>query len=152
MNPYYETIETTLINLDFKKEESSLSDFKAAFTRRKLLTSLVFLIQEVNDKDFNAVSMKNVITLGRQWCENNLNAMWFIKESGLNIVLLHHGQIDLNDIKGLIDLTGFHGTICQSITILDLTNGCIEQEKTLVVIGKVKKVLQKLKEISYMLI
>ena len=72
----------------------------------------------------------------------------FFKESGLNLVLLHYGQIGPNDIKGQVDSTGFHGAICQSITTIDVTNGNVEQEKTWVVIGKVRKALQKLKEIT----
>ncbi|MFQ6008681.1 MAG: hypothetical protein ACE5K8_06990 [Candidatus Zixiibacteriota bacterium] len=148
MHPYYEKIESALTSSGFHKEEISSSNFKAAFTRRGFLTSLVFLIKEVNDKGFNASSMKNLVESGRQWCASNLKATWFVKESGLNLVLLHDGQIGSNDIKGQVDSTGFHGAICQSITTLDVTNGSVAQEKTWVVIGKVRKALRKLNEIA----
>lgn len=148
MQPYYDKIEGALTSSGFHKEKTSFSDFSAAFTRRGFLTSLVFLIKEINDKDFNASSMKNLIESGRQWCTSNLKATWIVKESGLNLVLLHNGQIELNDIKGQVDSTGFHGAICQSIMILDVTNGSLSQEKTWVVIGKVRKALRRLSEIA----
>jgi len=148
MHLYCEKIESVLTNSGFHKEEISFSDFKVAFTRRGFLTSLVFLIVEVNDKDFNASSIKNLVESGRQWCADNLKATWIVKESGLNLVLLHDGQIGSNDIKGQVDSTGFHSSICQSITTLNVTNGSVAQEKTWVVIGRVKKALRKLNEIA----
>ena len=150
MHPYYEKIDSVLTSSGFHKEEVSSSDFKAAFTRRGFLGILVFLIKEVNGKDFNASSMKNLIESGRQWCASNLKATWFVKESqaGLNLVLLHDGQIGSNDIKGQVDLIGGHDAICQSITTLDVTNGSVAQEKTWIMLGKVRKALRKLNEIA----
>lgn len=50
MHPYYEKIESALTSSGFHKEEISSSDFKAAFTRRGFLTSLVILIKDVNTR------------------------------------------------------------------------------------------------------
>jgi hypothetical protein len=170
MYPYYEKIESALTSAGFHKEEISSSDFKAAFTRRGFLGNLIFLIKYVNTEDFNTSTMKNLVESGRRWCVSNLkggvverkttipilsNLLWFPKESesGLNLVLLHDGQIGSNDIRGQVDLIvnpfgSYVAVICQSITTLDVTNGSVAQEKTWLVFGKVRKALRKLNEIA----
>lgn len=147
MRSHDEEINSALTSCGFQKEEVNSSEFDAAFVRRGLLTSLVFLVKNVSESDFNAISVKNLVNSGRQWCTSNLRTRWIVKESGLNLVLLHEGQIDSKDIEGQVDVTGFHGAICQSITTLNVSNLNIEQEKTWVIIGKVRKALWKLRTI-----
>ena len=145
---YYEKIENTLNECGFHKEESTSPDFNSAFTKHNLFTSLVFLIKIVKDKKMDASTISNLVSSGREWCTRNLKARWIFKESGLNIILLHKGQIDSKNIKGQVDTTGMHGSICQSITAIDIINNIVIQEKTWVVVGKVKKSLMRLKEIA----
>ncbi len=144
---YYEKIENTLSKCGFHKEESISSDFKSAFTKRNLFTSLVFLIKIVDDDNLDVTTINHLVTSGREWCKRNLKASWIFKEAGLNIILLHKGQIDSKIIKGQVDTTGTHASICQSITAIDIINNIVIQEKTWVVIGKAKKSLMRLKEI-----
>ncbi len=145
---YYEKVENTLNKCGFLKEESASPDFKSAFTKRNLFTSLVFLIKTVDDDNFDVTTIKNLVASGREWCTRNVKACWIFKEAGLNIILLHKGQIDSKSLKEQVDTTGMHSSICQSITAIDIINNNVIQEKAWVVIGKVKKSLMRLKEIA----
>jgi hypothetical protein len=147
-HPYYEKIESALTSSGFEKEAISSSTFTIAFTRRGFFSNTVFLVAEVEAADFNASSMKQLIESARQWCAEHLSATWFFQEAGFNLVLFHEGQIGSNHLKGQVDSTGFHAAICQSITALDVTNGIVAQEKTWVVIGKVRMALRKLNELA----
>jgi hypothetical protein len=145
---YRDIIRKVLLETGFSEEQTNTADFDASFTKRGIITNLAFLVKEVIESDYVSSDIEKIISNGRKWCVKNLKATWITKESGLNIILLHKGYIDSFDIKGQVDMTGLHGAICQSVTNINESNGNIEQEKTWIVIGKVKKALRKLKEID----
>ncbi len=139
MLSYYEKIENTLNECGFHKEDITSPDFKSAFTKRNLFTSLVFLIKIVDDDKLDVTKINDLVSSGREWCTRNLKACWIFNEAGLNIILLHKGQIDSKSLKEQVDTTGMHSSICQSVTAIDIINNNVIQEKAWVVIGKVKK-------------
>ncbi len=69
---YYEKIENTLNKCGFHKEESISSDFKSAYTKRNLFTSLVFLIKIVDYRNFDELVINNLISSGR-WVQKEEN-------------------------------------------------------------------------------
>jgi len=144
MNNHLTNIKSKLLACGFKEEDIDNSYFTASFTSRGLITNLTFLIKEINEEKCNATTITKIVDMGRKWCVKNLKATWFINETGLNIILLHNGQVQLSHIKSQVDLTGNHGAICQSVTSINIT-GHTDQQRTWIVIGKVKKVLNKLK-------
>jgi len=149
MDKYFERIEMSLVAAGFKKDEVASEDFSAVYTIRSMFTSLVFLVKVIEDEVVDSIKVKEIVDSGREWCFLNLKATWFVKESGLNLILLHKDKIKPDDIKSQTDKTGFHGSICQSVTALNVTNDILMQEKTWIVLGKAKKALSNLKENAY---
>jgi hypothetical protein len=145
MNENLTTIQSKLNACGFKEEDIDNSYFTTSFTARGLITNLTFLIKEINEENCDATAIKQIVDMGRKWCVTNLKAHWFVKEAGLNIIFLHNGEVEPSHIKGQVDSTGNHNAICQSVTSID-TAGHTDQEKTWIVIGKVKKALKKLNE------
>lgn len=147
-NSYYEQVEEILTACGFKKEDRETGDFKSAFTKRGILANYAFLIAAIEDPDFKAISAMNYVEAGRQWCKDYLEATWFVREAGLNLIFLHKGQVDAAVLMNQVDSVGLEGAICQSITALDTTDGDSSQETTWIVVGNVKKALQKLRKIT----
>ena len=146
MDKYFERIEKSLFAVGFKKNDGTFENFSAAYTIRSMFTSLVFLVKVMENEVVDSIKVKEIVDSGRNWCSLNAKATWFVKESGLNLILLHKDQIKPEDIKSQSDKTGFHGSICQSVTALNVSNDVLIQEKTWIVLGKVKKALSNLKE------
>jgi hypothetical protein len=144
MDAYIERIEKPIVDAGFKKDDVTSSYFTVAYTIRNMITSAVFLCKVMENEVVNNNTVKEIVDNGREWCSVNLKATWVVKEAGLNLVLLHEGQINLEDIKSQTDKTGFHGSICQSVTAINVTNDAVIQEKTWVVLGKVKKALSNI--------
>ena len=147
-NNIIERVENVLIASGFKNEVAVPKEYLAALSTRNMIRSLVFMMQVVDDDKVDNTKVNEIVDRGRQWCTKSLNARWFSKECGLNLVLFHKGQIQLEAIKQQIDKTGLHGTICQSITAINMSNTDILQERIWIVVGKVKKALVKLAEIK----
>ena len=145
---YQDRIEKVLTLCGFRRVELSSSDFDAAFIRRWIFTSLVFLLKDLKEKGVDANSIKNLAKAGREWCTDNVKAGWFYNKAGLNLILIHRGQLSSHAVRGQVDATGLHGTIVQSITAIDASNGLVAQERTWVAIGKVKEALSRLSNIT----
>ena len=144
MNMYIERIEKPIVDAGFKKDDAASDYFTVAYTIRNMITSSVFLVKVVENEIIDNMTIKEIVDNGKEWCSINLKATWFAKEAGLNLVLLHKGQISPENIKSQTDKTGFHGAICQSVTAINVTNDVVMQEKTWVVLGKVKKALSNI--------
>lgn len=137
-------IEKPIVGAGFIKEETASGYFTEAYTIRNMVTSAVFLIKIVEDDIVSNMTIKEIVDTGRKWCSINLNATWAVKEAGLNLVFLHKGQINPETMKSQTDKTGLHGSICQSVTAINVSNDVVIQEKTWIVIGKVNKALSNL--------
>lgn len=145
---YYEKIEQVLTDCGYERTEPHTFDFDAAFVRENLFTSQAFLIKKVESPEFKTIDAEQIVGAGRAWCANHLNASFLVNEAGMNLVLLHEGQVNRTHIKGHIDASGLHGAICQSITALDATGGTVKQERTWVVIGRVRRALNRISGIG----
>ena len=77
-----------------------------------------------------------------------MRARWFYNKAGLNLILIHRGQLPIDVVKEQVDATGLHATIVQSITAIDVSNGSVSQKRTWVGIGKVKEALSRLSNIT----
>jgi hypothetical protein len=139
-----ERIEKPILDAGYKKDDLASTYFHAAYTIRNMMLSSVFLIKFLEDEDVDKTAIKKIVDEGRQWCSVNLKATWAIKEAGLNIVLFHQGQVGTDDIKSQADKTGLHGSICQSITAINVIDGGTIIDKTWVVIGKTNKALNNI--------
>jgi hypothetical protein len=124
-------------------------DFDAAYVRSGLLTSLVFLVKDVGESPVDPMYIDDLIKCARSWCKQHVKATWFIKESGLNLVLLHRGQLPRRMIVGVTDPMGNHAAILQSVTAIDTTAGSVVQERTWIVIGRVWLALRRLARLSF---
>ena len=145
---YQDRIERALTACGFQRVDLSSSDFDVAFIRRGIFTSLVFLLKDLKEKGVDASSIKDLAKAGREWCANNVRARWFYNKAGLNLILIHRGQLPVDAVKGQADATGLHATIVQSVTAIDASNGSVSQERTWVGIGKVKEALSRLSNIT----
>ena len=142
MNSTYAKISSVLTDCGFKEEKIDNSSFVTSFARRKLMTNLVFLVKNIDTDSSDSTLIKQIVDAGRGWCVKNLKATTPFRESGLNLILLHDGQVQYDHIKGQVDSTYSHSAICQSITCVNSQNGELIQEKTWVVIGAVRKALK----------
>jgi len=113
-----------------------------------MFTSLVFLLKDLKEKGVDASSIKDLAKAGREWCANNVKARWFGNKAGLNLILIHRGQLPIDAVKEQVDATGLHATIVQSVTAFDVSNGLVAQERTWVGIGKVKEALSRLSNVT----
>ena len=138
-----------LTSCGFQKIELSSLDFDVAFIRRGLCASLVFLLKDLKEDSVNEISIKNIVKAGRECCANNVQARW-LYAAGLNMILIHRGQLPCETIKEQVDATGLHAAIVQSITTIDISKGLVDQERTWVVIGRVKKALNQLSNVTNM--
>ena len=145
---YQDRIEKVLTLCGFRRVELSSSDFDVAFTRRGMFTSLVFLLKDLKEKGVDASSIKDLAKAGREWCANNVKARWFGNKAGLNLILIHRGQLPIDAVKEQVDATGLHATIVQSVTAFDVSNDLVAQERTWVGIGKVKAALSRLSNVT----
>ena len=145
---YQDRIEKVLTLCGFRRVELSSSDFDVAFTRRGMFTRLVFLLKDLKEKGVDQSSIKDLTKAGREWCANNVKARWFCNKAGLNLILIHRGQLPIDVVKEQVDATGLHATIVQSVTAIDVSNGSVSQKRTWVGIGKVKEALSRLSNIT----
>lgn len=145
---YQDRIEKVLTLCGFRRVELRSLDFDVAFVRRGMFTSLVFLLKDLEEKGVDASSIKDLAKAGREWCANNVRARWFYNKAGLNLILIHRGQLPIDVVKEQVDATGLHATIVQSVTAIDVSNGSVSQKRTWVGIGKVKEALSRLSNIT----
>ncbi len=146
---YYKQIESIMRDHGFGQvNDRESSEFKAAYTRRKFRSTLVFLVKQVDAQNVGTSSISTLVETGKQWCEDNLKATFLPKAAGLNLIILHTGAAGSHDITDQIDLTGLHRIVCTSITIIDTANGNIETERTWVLNDPVKRVIHKLKALA----
>ena len=144
MNTYILRIEKPIVDAGYKKDDPASTYFQAAYTIRSMITSSVFLIKFLGDEDPSKISVKNIVDAGREWCSANLKATWGVKETGLNLVLLHRGQVGPEDIKSQTDKTGLHGSICQSVTAINVTSDGAITDKAWIVLGKANNALKNI--------
>ena len=145
---YQDWIKKVLTACGFQRVDLRSSDFDVAFIRRGLFTSLVFLLKDLKEKGVDASSIKDLAKAGREWCANNVRARWFYNKAGLNLILIHRGQLPVDVVKEQVDATGLHATIVQSVTAIDVSNGSVSQKRTWVGIGRVKEALSRLSNIT----
>ncbi len=119
----------------------------SAFVRTNLLTSLVFLIADVTGAQ-EPIELAALVAKARAWCVSSVGATWVTKEAGLNLIVLHAGQIEAHELKGLPDATGAHAAILQSVTAIDRERRTVVQAKSWLVIGRVRRVLRTLSRID----
>ena len=146
---YTEEIDEALASCGLRRRVGTeSSNFDAAFVWRGLLTTVVFLLKDLRNEGADEHAVRNVVNAGRKWCAKNLVTLPVIREAGLNLILLHQGQLPARAIKGQVDTTGFHRAIVQSITAIDVSSGSVTQEQTWVIVGKVGKALKLLAGIT----
>jgi hypothetical protein len=103
----------------------------------------------MGDRPFDVAFVEQLKTAGRRWCARGVGSQYVVSEAGLNFVLLHHGRLTREMIKGKADATGMqeHGAIVQSITSVDVTRGTVDQVTTWLLLGRVRKALRRLRRI-----
>lgn len=146
MEKYFERIEKALTAAGFKKTDVVSDEFSAAYTVQGLLASLVFLVKVIDGEEVDGKRVREIVNKGRVWCADNMKTTWIVNESGLNIILLHNGEVSAESIQSQTDKTGFQSAICQSVTAINTSHEEFKQEKTWVVLGKVRKALANLQE------
>ena len=144
------TIQNKIPPLGFKEVQTNSHGFSTAYIRNGIITSRVFLIND--SESIESHNLPKVISNAYIWCQQYLRSKWILKESGLNLILIHKGTLTHNDIDGFTAKTGFDkavvksGAILQSITAINTLNLLVCQSKTWVVTGKVKKALEMLQK------
>jgi hypothetical protein len=118
--------------------------FDAAYVRFGRLTSLVFLITDLSDRQVDSEDIDVLISNARAWCKKHVNATSIFNEAGLNLVLLHQGQISRRMVIGLCDPVGNNAAILQSVTAIDMQRRSVAQAKTWIVLGRVRRALRRL--------
>lgn len=119
--------------------------FKAYVEKRGIKINIAFLFCDYSKDNAN---IDQIIARGRNWCDANINSGRKIKETSLNIVVFHKGEINDTDISGKIDKSGLHRSIFQSISALDLTNGGFTQKASVFAFGKEKTVMKRVKMVG----
>ena len=144
-------IRNKLVPLGFKEIFTNSPDFSIAYVHKGVLASLVFLIN--NFENIEPQYLPYLISNAHLFCKQYLRSKWIFKEAGLNLILLHQGALTENNIDGYTTKTGFDssvtysGAIFQSITTINTIDFSVCQSRIWVVVGKVKKALNKLQYI-----
>ena len=138
-------LEDGLVSLGFRAAEPR--EFDLAFVRTGVVASLAFLVKDLSTGPVSPDEVSLLVSDAKLWCQEHLGAGGG-RQVGLNIVLLHRGQVSAELIKGNTDRAGMHASILQSITAIDLTGGSVAQEKTWLVLGRVRSALRFLRESS----
>jgi len=118
--------------------------FSGAFVKRGWITSVVFLTTDIGAEGTDRAGLEALVEEARLWCKEHGAATWFVRESGLNLVLFHQGQVSEDLIQGLPDATGTHSAILQSVTAVDSMHRTVVQAKTWIVIGTARRILRRL--------
>ena len=115
---YQDSIEKVLTLCGFRRVELGSSDFDVAFVRRGMFTSLVFLLTDLKEKGVDASSIKDLAKAGREWCANNVRARWFYNKAGLNLILIHRGQLPVDVLRSKSMLQVYMLPSCKALRLL----------------------------------
>ena len=119
--------------------------FKAYVEKRGIKINIAFLFCEFSKDNSN---IDQIIARGRNWCDANINSGRKLKETSLNILVFHKGEITKNDISGKVDKSGLHRSILQSIFAVNLTNGGFIKKTSVFALGKEKKVMKRVEMVG----
>lgn len=115
--------------------------FSHILKRKILFTDNVFVLAEYKAGE----SVRDIILKGCLWNKENLNGFFeTVSNSGLNIIIFHAGELSLADIKGKctwIAIPGATKVILTSITIINILNNKIEQDRTWILLPALKRTL-----------
>ena len=125
----------------YKFVEGQHRNFSSILKRNIFLTGSVFALTKYKPGQ----TINDIISNGRSWNFENLNSLKDkIFGTGVNLIIFHHGELILEDIKGKSDKGGDKKAILQSISIVDLNSYKIEQDHTWVLLPVLKETIKNI--------
>ena len=138
-----ETIITRIQKTGYKLVDGQHRNFSFILKRNIFFAGSVFALTEYKQGQH----INDIISYGRAWNFENLTSLKDkIFGTGINLVIFHHGELTLEDIKGKSDKGGDKKAMLQSISIVDLTTNKIEQDHTWVLLPALKETITNIAE------
>lgn len=122
--------------------------FHSAIARDGAISCLAFVVIDLREGEARESDLAAAVHQARLWCRDELLATFVVREAGLNLILLHSGQLSAQAIRKLPDATGLHSSILQSVSSIDCRDMSVTQAKTWIVIGRVRRLLKRLTKLD----
>ena len=143
-------IDNKLNELNFQKLDGEKYDdinIISVFHKDKIIATYVAIIVDLTDSPIESIDdLNNIKERIRSYVSERIKSKWFSRESGASIILLVKNNFNediMSEMKMLVDKTGFHSTIIQSIFLIIQESDTKVSYKTwgLIVSGKyIKKI------------
>lgn len=115
-----------LRKLVFNSISGDTSPFSAVLKKNIFFADNFFVLIDFKE----GYSIPTIISAARTWVSKNIGFFKSLFGSGLNIVIFLKGELSYNDIEGQCDVFSRPTTNLLTITIINVLDQKIEQERT----------------------
>jgi hypothetical protein len=121
------------------------SPFSAALKKNIFFADNFFLVIDFKE----GYAIEDIIATGRSWVSSHVGFFKGLLGSALNLVIFHQGELSAENIQGQCDWTSRPSANLLTITIINVQNKKIEQERTWILLPTIKSTLKNISIIQY---